>query len=162
MKKLVLLTIVLALISTSAFAAKSSGKAYGAAGCGLGSMAMGKDGNQVLAATTNGTFGTQLFGITSGTSNCTDGGAMASNQQLPVFVEANRLALSNDIARGSGETVANLSEVMGCNDPAHLANTLQSNFKAIFPSATIASESVTQAIVDVVKKDAKLSCKRVG
>jgi len=40
---------------------------YGMAGCGLGAMLFGHEnstGKQVLAATTNGTFGTQTFGIT--------------------------------------------------------------------------------------------------
>jgi hypothetical protein len=31
---------------------------------------MGSDGNQILAATTNGTSGNQTFGITTGTLNC--------------------------------------------------------------------------------------------
>src|SRR5215208_2357915 len=41
---------------------------YGLAGCGLGSMAFGKEPGfvQVLAATTNGFLWTQLFGITRG------------------------------------------------------------------------------------------------
>ena len=40
---------------------------YGLAGCGLGSMVFGdqKGMIQILAATTNNTFGTQTFGITS-------------------------------------------------------------------------------------------------
>src|SRR5205823_3826374 len=40
---------------------------YGLAGCGLGSMLFGdqKGMIQILAATTNGTFGSQTFGITS-------------------------------------------------------------------------------------------------
>src|SRR6266545_2071443 len=45
---------------------------YGLAGCGLGSMLIGSKPGivQIFAATTNGSFGTQTFGITSGTSNC--------------------------------------------------------------------------------------------
>ncbi|HYG66757.1 MAG TPA: DUF3015 family protein, partial [Anaeromyxobacteraceae bacterium] len=48
---------------------------YGAAGCGLGSMAFGNTPGavQILASTTNGLFGTQTFGITTGTSNCGEG-----------------------------------------------------------------------------------------
>src|SRR5512137_902647 len=66
------------LVSTTALAIdpaiegiKGSG-GYGAAGCGLGSMAFNKQPGifQILAATTNSLTGTQTFGITSGTSNC--------------------------------------------------------------------------------------------
>ena len=78
---------------------------YGTAGCGLGSILFGSKPGliQVLAATTNGTFGTQTFGITTGTSNCEDtaGGA----QSTKAFVQANREAVSKDIARGSGFAV---------------------------------------------------------
>jgi len=57
MKKLF---FVLALsVSSLALAAKP----YGMGGCGLGSQLMGKDGNQVLAITSNGTSGNQTFGM---------------------------------------------------------------------------------------------------
>lgn len=48
-------------------------QAVDSTGCGLGSMAWRGQrgiGPQVLAATTNGSFGTQTFGITFGTSGC--------------------------------------------------------------------------------------------
>ncbi len=153
MKKLAL--IVLALIaSIPAFAA---GKNYGAAGCGLGNVIFGKE-SQILAATTNGSSNTQLFGITSGTSNCTDGAAMASASQLPVFVEANRMALATDAARGSGETVANLSQAMGCNNAGALATTLQKNYSKIFSNKVASSEQVAESIKSAVKSNSNLSC----
>ncbi len=73
--------------------AAMSEKGYGMAGCGLGSLAFGDDNGkiQIIAATTNGTSGTQTFGITSGTSNCNPEDAnVAAN--MNVYVEANRLA----------------------------------------------------------------------
>ena len=42
---------------------------YGIAGCGLGSVLFGTSGG-VFAYTTNSSSGNQVFGITSGTSNC--------------------------------------------------------------------------------------------
>ena len=63
MKKL-LLVATIALLPMMA-------NAHDSTGCGLGSMAWrGQKGvvPQVLAATTNGFFGTQTFGISSGTS----------------------------------------------------------------------------------------------
>src|SRR3954469_775685 len=75
---------------------------YGLAGCGLGSMVFGdqKGSIQILAATTNSTFGSQTFGITSGTSNCVDSGPGTSGARI--FIEGNREALAKDAARGSG------------------------------------------------------------
>src|SRR5690242_3164224 len=109
---------------------------YGDAGCGLGSMAFGEQQGaiQILAATTNGLFGTQTFGISSGTSNCQglSGGAQASK----VFIEANREALAKDISRGAGETIGTLTWLNGCSDSRTVGATLQKQFKAIFPDET--------------------------
>jgi hypothetical protein len=152
MKKLaVLLASASLLVAGQAFA-----QGYGVAGCGLGNLAMGKD-SQVLAATTNGTFGSQTFGITSGTSNCTDDGAVSAANQMPMFIESNHVALANDVARGSGETLANLSEVMGCSNAAHLATTLQKNYRVIFPNENAATDQITDSIKSVVKADSELS-----
>ena len=84
MKKL-LVVVAVALMTSSAFAAK-----YGSAGCGLGSMVFEGDQTwwkQVLADTTNGT-GFQTIGITLGTSNC-DSPAPLKVGQAEAYVEAN-------------------------------------------------------------------------
>ncbi len=59
MKKYLLVTIGMMLLSPSAFAA-----GYGEAGCGLGSLIFGTQPGpiQVLAATTNSTANNQAFG----------------------------------------------------------------------------------------------------
>ena len=62
--------------------------AAGDAGCGLGSMIITKNTKvmQVLAATTNGTSGSQTFGITFGTSNCSANGLVQNDKQIQYFV----------------------------------------------------------------------------
>src|SRR5437763_460743 len=97
---------------------------YGLAGCGLGSMVFGdqKGPIQILAATTNGTFGSQTFGITSGTSNCVEG---SGAQGATNFIEGNREALAKDAARGSGETITTLTAMAGCKDAKAVGVTLQ-------------------------------------
>ena len=53
-------------------------------GCGLGKLAWGdykgqkEIAPQVMMATTNGTFGSNTFGISSGTSGCTNDGKVMS------------------------------------------------------------------------------------
>lgn len=153
MKKIAFVLSMMTLLA----AAPGQARQFSRSGCGLGTLVMGKDGNQILSATTNGTFGSQTFGITSGTSNCTDDGAVASNQEMPLFVETNRVALESDIARGSGETLASLSVIMGCSNAAQLASALQANYQVIFSSAKAESAAITQSIVDVVKKEPKLA-----
>lgn len=165
-KSLVWLVVLAVVLSGSAtvFAAKKSARdqvtsqAYGTAGCGLGSIAFGnkKGMIQVLAATTNGTFGTQTFGISSGTSNCdSDSGDQAAN--LNVFVESNKLALANDVARGNGETLASLSRVLGCQNQQTLGSVLQKNYTRIFVGENASSSAISESIITTVHENGTLA-----
>jgi hypothetical protein len=153
MMKNLILVLTAVFISVPAFAARP----YGVAGCGLGNVIFGSKSSQVLAATTNGSSYTQMFGISSGTSGCTEG-ASGKSANASKFIEANQNALASDVARGSGETVANLSQILGCSNPGHFATALQKNYKTIFPSANVDSGTVTKSIRNVVKQDDSLSC----
>lgn len=145
-----------------AAAPAAGGPKYGAAGCGLGSMVFGNKPGivQVLAATTNGTSASQTFGITSGTSNCDSGsGGTASTK---VFVAANRDALVKDIARGSGETIKNVALLNGCADAKAVGVALQKNFKSIFPSSSVSSDGMADAITGTLSSDASLKCTKLS
>jgi len=130
-------------LSSSAFSAR-----YGAAGCGLGSVVFENDQTwwkQVLASTTNGTSGTQTFGITFGTSNC-DAPTPLKVSQAQAYVEANKVALANDIARGSGESIVGLSKVYGCADSSAFGRDLKSNYENIFNVQGLEASLITQNI----------------
>src|SRR3989442_14629195 len=77
-KKLVLLQVAVALVCFSANAVYAAANPDTGPGCGLGKLAWAdfhhqkNIGPQVLMATTNGTFGSQSFGISTGTSGCTN------------------------------------------------------------------------------------------
>ncbi len=144
--------------SVSAQGLKGTGQ-YGAAGCGLGSLAFGNQpgGVQVLAATTNGTFGNQTFGITTGTSNCGPGLLAMGTKN---FVEANREALAKDAARGEGEAIGAIAVINQCRDLRGVGAALQRDFRAIFPSEQATSEEVTQAILRTLQSDPSLGCGR--
>jgi len=135
---------------------------YGTAGCGLGSLAFGnqKGAIQILAATTNSLFGTQTFGITTGTSNCAD--TSGGSASAKAFIETNREALAKDIARGQGETVKNLATLAGCSDSAAVGAKLQKNFSSIFPDASVKSEQVSESILSALKDDKALACSKLG
>jgi hypothetical protein len=150
MKKI--LVILTMLVSNVSFA-----KMYGEAGCGLGSIVMGKDGNQVLGATTNGTSGSQTFGISSGTSNCIDDGAMKSAMAVPAFIEVNKIALAKDAARGEGETLAGLAQLMGCNSK-NLGTTLKSNYNKIFVDSHMQPSVIENSINNTVQSNKSVAC----
>ncbi len=159
------LVAIAVLTVGSAYAADSGIKGsgtYGTAGCGLGSMAFGNQKGfiQVLAATTNGLFGTQTFGITSGTSNC--GEAAAGVTGTKTFIEGNREALAKDAARGSGETIDTLSALAGCKDAKAVGAHLQSRFTTLFPGQSAPVEQVSQAVIGTLRAEPALACSTIG
>jgi len=141
MKKIIAAMLVLSF-SGVAFAAD-----YGSAGCGLGSMVF-KDNNepasQILASTTNGTFGSQTFGITFGTSNCNNKGLLKVSSARKAYIEANYKEIAKDAARGSGEYLTNLASLYGySSNPATFATLVRNNYQQIF-SANSAKVAVDQ------------------
>ena len=162
MRKLLALAVL--VVAAPALAANSTEKAikgtgaYGTAGCGLGSLAFGNQpgGVQILAATTNALFGTQTFGMTTGTSNC---GPSVFAMGTKNFVEANREAVAKDISRGAGEAIGALAVINGCQDSHAVGAALQKNFGAIFPSEQASSDEVTKGILETLHSDPALGCK---
>ena len=110
---------------------------------------------QILASTTNAIFGTQTFGITTGTSNCGTGVFATGTKN---FVEANREALAKDISRGEGEAIGALTLINACQDSHKVGAALQKNFKAIFPSENASNDDVTRAILETLHGDQTLGC----
>src|SRR5882762_2292892 len=105
MKKLLALSLATVLVPTLALAAGN----HPMAGCGLGYLLLSNKDNskvtQVLGATTNGTFGTQTFGISSGTSGCTEDGAVKFAKATEVYADVNLDSLRREMAMGKGEYV---------------------------------------------------------
>ena len=105
--------------------------------CGWGSKLFdGQSGiaPQVLGATTNGTFGNQTFAITSGTSGCTQDGAVKSNWKTALFIDGNKEMLARDMSVGSGETLDSLAHLMGveAQDRAAFNQVAKENLWKIF------------------------------
>ena len=158
MRKMAMVIGCLLLAGTGALAADK----YGTAGCGLGSMVFGNQKGivQIFAATTNGLFGSQTFGITTGTSNCADTSGGAAS--IKSFTETNREALAKDMSRGQGETLKNLATLAGCTDAGAVGAVLQKNFSAIFPDAAAPSEQVSGAIISTLRSEKSLGCGKLG
>ena len=120
---------------------------YGMAGCGLCSIIFGAEEGflQVFAATTNGTFASQTFGITSGTSNCVARGVVRQSAEQEVFFETNYANIKSDMVSGNGEYLAAVGSLFGCSDEVRveLGTFSQTNYEAIVPNASTTS---TQAL----------------
>ncbi|TMH68768.1 MAG: DUF3015 domain-containing protein [Betaproteobacteria bacterium] len=112
---------------------------------------------QVLAVTTNGTFGNQTFGITSGTSGCTQDGAVKSNWRTALFIDGNRDALARDMSVGSGEALDSLAHLMGveAQDRVAFNRAAKDNMARIF--AKDATPEIMAALRQVLADDAQLA-----
>lgn len=130
--------------------------------CGWGSKLFeGQQGiaPQVLAVTTNGTSGNQTFGITSGTSGCTQNGMVSSTWKTAMFIDGNKSKLARDVALGQGETLTSLAALIGIQgkDRDTFYRVAQENFKTIFPSESVTAGEVRSSLREVVASNAALS-----
>ncbi len=116
--------VVVTLLTLSLMAFQAAGVMAAAnpdtgPGCGLGKLAWSGYGAQksrapqVFMATTNGTSGSQTFGISSGTSGCTSDGTIVAEHKVNVFAAINFENLSQEMAQGEGEHLASLATLMG-------------------------------------------------
>jgi hypothetical protein len=161
MKKIILTLIVSVSFSSLALAdvgtdLKGHGS-YGMAGCGLGSAVFQENTgiSQILASTTNGTFGSQTFGISSGTSNCSSHGVAKLDKETEMFVEVNYDVLQKEISQGKGETLNSFATLMGCTDTDVLGKGLQSNYKKL--SAASNSSDFLNNVKATIQSDSTLS-----
>jgi len=137
MKRILLavtLTLMYATVSIAASARSNTG-------CGLGTIIWGNkaDGSvmsQSLQATTNGTFGNQTFGITTGTLECSQPANVVNNEHLNRFVLSNMDNLARDIAQGRGENLDTFAELLQVpvEKRAEFAAKLQESFDKVFTS----------------------------
>lgn len=146
--------LTLALVAGAFIASSANAANYGMAGCGLGSLAIPNDNSkmQIVSGILNW-IGGQTFAITSGTSNCVDSGASAS----AMYIAVNQESLKKDIARGEGESLNGLSQILKCSDSAALNSTLQKNYASIFPSNEVKSEVVNQNIRHLIQSHKELN-----
>jgi hypothetical protein len=125
--------------------------------CGWGSKLFdGQSGiaPQVLAVTTNGTSGNQTFGITSGTSGCTQNGTVKSTWKTAMFIDSNMNKVAHDMSVGNGESLESLATLLGVpsNERSDFYALLQSNFERIYSHSEVTSREVVAGLTSVLKE----------
>ena len=145
-------TLFVLLTAGTAFA----GQADSNCGCGLGTLLWeGKsDGSvisQSLQATTNGTFGNQTFGISSGTLGCEQPANILKNDRALAFTRDNLDSLARDIAFGRGETLDAMAELIEVPSAGRGAvyGRLQANFDSIFNTGEESAAAVLDSIISI-------------
>ena len=150
MKKLLLLSLTVGLLPSLALARGN----HPMAGCGLGYLLLSNKDNdkvsQVLGSTTNGTFGSQTFGISSGTSGCTVDGAVKFARATEVFADVNLTSLRQEMAAGEGEYVNAFAALLGATDASRpqLVRFFRSEYQNLFPTAETSSDEMLKALAE--------------
>lgn len=147
-------------ILSGLFALGNAHAAGGDAGCGLGSLIFKENTvmSQTAASTTNATFANQFFAITSGTSNCSRNGFALNEKKEIYFAEGNLPQLRLDVARGEGETLSAMADVLGCSKEVakEFGSTAQAGFEAIFPNAATLPAEFLDNLKSELKKNSSL------
>ncbi|HEY8279610.1 MAG TPA: DUF3015 family protein [Bdellovibrionota bacterium] len=170
MKKQILLALALVAVGGTAQAAgkakhqertyervSSSRGGHAMAGCGLGSLAIQDTSKwaQVGAAFLNGT-GVQTFGITFGTSNCTEDGVASANREKDAFVEANLADIRRDLSVGKGEYLSSLASFYGCK--GEQVDSFQKALRKHQDKLDTASPAGAGRVIDSVVAEEKGAC----
>lgn len=129
-------------------------------GCGLGKLAWSDFKNQkniapqVLMATTNGTFGSQTFGISTGTSGCSNDGKVWAEHKVTMFASINFEDLSQEMAQGGGEHLVSLATLMGvpAEHQAEFFAMTQEKYTSLIQSGETSPVAVVKALHDAMAK----------
>ena len=147
MKKTILAVTLVSTIGTVGLFAKINIKPTHRniqTGCGLGNKVIKRPDSAVmysLQATTNGTSANQTFGISSGTSGCKKV-VFVMNDKAQEFVAANMDSLAKEMAKGQGESMDTLAELLNIKDKSTFFAALQSNYTSIYASSKVEMSDV--------------------
>ena len=143
--------VLLPLCATSVWAAHPDT----GPGCGLGKLIWSDAGNQksiapqVLQSTTNGTFGSQTFGISTGTSGCTNDGTVMGEHKVNFFASVNYDNLAQEMAQGGGEHLSSLAELMGV--PQEKMPEFFALAQSRYPTLAASDDNSPAAMVDLLR-----------
>ena len=154
LKKLCVLLVAMIIALSGTGAALAEPNPDNGPGCGLGKLAWSDYKNQkeiapqVMMATTNGTFGSNTFGISSGTSGCTNDGTIMGSEKVNMFAAINFENLSQEMAQGQGEHLASLATLMGIpveHHPEFFAMT-QEKYTTLIKTGETSPKAVVKAL----------------
>lgn len=158
MKRKLIFAALIVFVPVSAFAAGGSN----VGSCGWGSKLFnGQSGpaSQVMAVTTNGTSGNQTFGISSGTSGCTQNGVVHSNWKTAMFIRNNKEKLARDMSTGQGEALDSLAQLIGVSaqDKPIFDRVARENFSKVFASPDVTAQQIMASIHQVMQHNDRLA-----
>lgn len=130
-------------------------------GCGLGKLAWSDYPHQQsiwaqnLQVTTNLTFFSQTFAISSGTSGCTNDGTIFTSKKISVFAAVNFDKIFQEMAQGQGEHLTSLATLMDIPTNQHetFFAMAQEKYTTLIQSNTIPSHALIKILYDFQIKE---------
>src|SRR5688572_25259412 len=158
-KRCVVLQLAIILISLHAATAIAAMNSDNGPGCGLGKLAWGdfkgqkQIAPQVMMGTTNASFGSQTFGISFGTSGCTNNGVIMQTELVNAFASATFENLQHEMAQGHGEHLASLATLMGIpsEHQAEFFALTQERYTSLIQSGETTAVAMLKALHEVVE-----------
>lgn len=131
-------------------------------GCGVGQMIFkGQTGlvPHTFAATTNGSTYNQWFGLTSGTLDCNPEQVVSNEFQREIFVASNLDSITLEMARGSGDHLASLADLMGitASDRGDFYAMTKVQFPALIQASDAGAKGMLVAINNAMMSDTNLA-----
>jgi hypothetical protein len=165
MRKLSMVAVIGLAMMAQGGIALAAGTPDTGPGCGLGKLAWQNyphaktKGAQILMATTNGSFGTQTFGISTGTMGCTDDGRWWAEQKATMFAELNTDALAQEMAQGRGEHLASMATLLGVPQQQHEAffAMAQGRYAAMVSLGDLSPASMVKTLNEGIAADPSLA-----
>jgi hypothetical protein len=164
MKKLVMLSVVAAFAMQGGLVL-AAGTPDTGPGCGLGKVMWQNypnaktKGSQILMATTNGSFGSQTFGMSTGTLGCTDDGRVWAEQKVTMFAELNSDALAQEMAQGRGEHLASMATLLGVPQQHHSTffGMAQARYTTLAQAGDLSAGAMVKALNEGIAADPTLA-----
>lgn len=138
--------------------------ADGSSGCGPG-WYLFKENSLVSSSfrsTTNAFLMPAVtFGMTFGTSNCSQHKIVKTEKESLYFVTMNYFELKSEIAKGDGQYLSAFAKTIGCDRDAqvHFNQELKKNYSNIFESQTIQPESALSEVYKTIFRNKELTQK---
>ena len=158
MRRLIVVQVAIAFVCVQAAGALAAMNPDTGPGCGLGKLAWGdykgqkQIAPQVMMATTNASFGSNIFGISFGTSGCTNDGVIMKTTQVDVFASINFENLSQDMAQGRGEHLTSLATLLGvpAEQQAEFFAMTQEHYTSLLQAGETSPVAMVEALLDAV------------
>lgn len=141
----------------------------GSSGCGPGWYVFQESSllSSLLRSTTNSfLYPIVTFGMTSGTSNCTQHSLVKTEQESLKYATENYYELLTDVATGRGEATATFAQIIGCSPQSIplFQKRLRAKFNQLFPDHQADAAHLLTETYRIILEDVMLGheCDQVG